>query len=100
MSEFADVLIRCPIPGNEHLEAERLEDFLQTEIGQRVLGASLENIKILREAGMGEEQALTIALGAAAVRDEDGKLMRRSAEEGGVIHAPELEATASKKKLR
>lgn len=100
MNEFGDVLIRCPMPGQEHLEAERLDDFMRTEVGQRVLGGALESVKTLLEAGMGEEQALTIALGAAAVRDDEGKLMRRPIERTSESPVREFEAVESKKKLK
>jgi hypothetical protein len=98
MSEYDDILIQCPMPGQEHLPPERLGDFMQTEIGQRVLGSSLENVGVLRSTGMGEEQALTIALGAAAVRDDEGKLMRRVVEEADAVPAGTSEPLESKKK--
>ncbi|MDB5181740.1 MAG: hypothetical protein JWP13_503 [Candidatus Saccharibacteria bacterium] len=69
------------MPGMEDVAPERLDTFMQTEIGQRVLGPSLDNVEVLLEAGMGEEQALTIALGAAAVRDDEGRIMRTPPQE-------------------
>lgn len=100
MSEFGDVLIRCPMPGREHLGAERLGDFIQTEVGQRVLGDVFENVNTLLEAGIDEEKALMIALGAAAVRDDKGKLKRKPIEGSSVASVRELEAAGSKKKLK
>lgn len=94
--DYGDVLVTCPMPGMEDVKPERLGDFMQTEIGKRVLGPSLENVEVLRNAGMGEEQALTIALGAAAVRDDEGQLMRRPAEPELLSQTPQL--LESKKK--
>lgn len=76
------------MPGKESLPPERLGDFLASDVGQRVLGSSMENVDTLVKAGMSEDQALSIALGAAAVREEDGTIMRRSAPQ--VEEAPEL----------
>lgn len=77
-AQYGDILVSCPMPGQEHLQAERLGDFVQTEVGQRVLGPALGNVKILLDTGMGEDQALTIALGPAIVRDDEGQIRRQS----------------------
>lgn len=70
------------MPGHEDLPPERLGDFMQTDVGRKVLGEALGNVDILLDAGMKEEQAITIALGSAAVRDDEGKLMRSPSVEG------------------
>lgn len=103
-AKYGDVLIQCPVPGQEHLPPERLGDFIQTEVGQRVLGESLANVQVLTATGMGEEQALTIALGPAAVRDETGAILRDPKPDPESDHDPVLatqsavESTESKKK--
>lgn len=74
---YSDILVACPMPGQEAVQPERIGDFLQTEIGQRVLGPALANVEILLENGMSEDQALSIALGPALVRDEEGQFMRQ-----------------------
>ena len=75
-AKYGDVLIKCPMPEQANLAPERLGDFIQTEVGKRVLGDSLGNVQVLLDTGMGEEQALTIALGAVLVRDEEGRMLR------------------------
>jgi hypothetical protein len=85
VEKLDDILVRCPMPGKEGLEPERLGDFMQTEVGQRVLGQALENVAVLVESGMDEEQAATIALGPAALHDEDGRLMRAPQPEAAIF---------------
>ena len=92
---YGDILVSCPMPGQEHLAPERLDSFIQTEIGQRVLGQSVENIELLVQGGMKEEQAVSIALGAAVVRDESGNFMRDTAPETALAETHVLD---SKKK--
>lgn len=95
LEQFGNVMVQCPMPGQEHQPAQRLDEFMQTEVGARVLGPSLANVEIMTNAGMETEQAVTIALGAAVVRDEEGTMMR------AFEPAPELvgaDATESKKK--
>lgn len=94
---YGDYLVQCPMPGKEGLQPERLSDFMQTEVGKRVLGQALDNVELLLEAGMDEEKAVTIALGPAAVRDESGKIMKAEPQEE-VATATSAFATESKKK--
>ncbi len=78
---YANVLISCPAPGHENEPAQELGVFAKTEIGAKVLGPSLANVKILLQTGMDEEQALAIALGPAAVVSDEGKLVRAPKED-------------------
>lgn len=95
---YSDILIRCPMPNNSHVEPQRLGDFMRTELGQSILGSSIENIEALKQAGLGEEQALTIALGAAAVRDENGTIMRQSSQDNVEVRSVSGGSQESKKK--
>lgn len=96
-AKYGDILVQCPMPGQEHLPPERLGVFLETEVGQKVLGGALANVGVLLETGMGEDQAITIALGPALVRDEVGDIMRAPVDAQEPV-AQLLETVDSKKK--
>ncbi|HEX5797663.1 MAG TPA: hypothetical protein VFX86_04725 [Candidatus Saccharimonadales bacterium] len=91
-SAYADVMVACPMPGREDEAAQPLGKFIQTEIGQRVLGDSIENVERLRATGMDTEQAVSIALGAAVVKDDAGEIVRAEA-----VEQPRVEEEAKKK---
>jgi hypothetical protein len=86
-SAYADVMVACPMPGHEADPALPLGEFMQTEVGQRVLGAAVENADRLRSMGMEPEEAIGIALGAGALKDGQGSIVRADtfvAEEASV----------------
>ena len=74
--DLADIAVRCPIPGHEDAGEMRLADFYATEVGQQVLGDSIDNIAKMEQAGIAREQAIGMALGAAAVKTETGEIAR------------------------
>ncbi len=97
MEKYGNYLVQCPMPGMQDLPPERLGDFMQTEVGKKVLGQALENVDFLIQAGIDEERAVTIALGPAAVHDEAGKPMKAKIVE--TAHsAADLQTVDSKKK--
>jgi hypothetical protein len=92
--EYADILIKCPVPEHADQLAQPLGEFMQTERGQRVLGESLENAAAMVEGGMDPNTAIRFALGSAAMKDEAGELLRATQEK----QAPQAELAGSKKK--
>lgn len=96
---YADVMVRCPMPGQEHLPAERLGDFIATEVGQKVLGEAFATMAELTDNGIDPDKAATIVLKFAAVKDENGDLLRApKPEEAELATAGHIEAESSKKK--
>lgn len=79
--DFADILVRCPIPGKEDLPAQRFEDFMATEVGQRVGGKALENVVTLQKNGFEADMAFDIALGGAVVKDPESQEIVRARRE-------------------
>ncbi len=76
LDKYADVIVRCPVPGVADGEQLTIGEFANTEQGQQFLAPALENIKILEQSGIEEEKAFIIALGGAAVTNTEGALMR------------------------
>lgn len=76
LEKFGDVMIGCPMPGQEHQKPQRLDEFAQTDRGQKYLGERFSHFVTLEEAGIGVEQAFTITLGDALVRDDAGEVVR------------------------
>lgn len=93
---YGDVLVKCPVPGQEELPAERLDVFLESDLGKMVLGQSVQNIEILKSKGMSENDAVSIALGPAIVRDHEGSFVRDTSENQATLVTAEAEP---KKKL-
>jgi hypothetical protein len=73
--DWANAMVKCPWPGQEHQEERPLGEFMQTEVGERVLAPYLETAKLLvNNAGMDKFDALKQALPGAIVTDEEGNI--------------------------
>jgi hypothetical protein len=78
--DFLSVVVKCPSPKGNEAEGtlgDLLADEMHPEVGLQVLKLVKENIT----EGDNFEKALRGALGTAAVRGDDGRLMRREATE-------------------
>lgn len=86
--QIADILVQCPIDAHRGESPQRLGDFLQTEVGQRVLTPLIENVDELRNIGIEEEKAISMAFAGVAVRDEHGAIARTAPIEKELASAP------------
>ncbi|MGI9027393.1 MAG: hypothetical protein ACR2FM_00925 [Candidatus Saccharimonadales bacterium] len=94
--DYANIVVTCPMPGKEDLPSQTLEQFMQTEVGQRIIGEALKNADTLQDSGIDKETAIAIALGPAAVKDDEGMLVRLPREEDT---SSSIEPETPKKKL-
>jgi len=94
---YMDIMVRCPIDGQQAQEAMMLADFLETEVGQRVGGQALETADLLEKSGLNPEEAVLRAFMGAVVTTPEGKIVRAS-EAAELRQSAELGALESKKK--
>lgn len=133
LEKFGSVMVVCPFGYTEegtraeaHLEEARPEevaseevnakekgmrldefaktDFAQTENGQLHLKNIGEMYRFMRDSGMGRQQAITMVLGGALVRDKQGQIEglnpepAKTAERAGRAEPAETVVADSKKK--
>jgi hypothetical protein len=78
---IADIMVQCPIPGQENQPPQALGEFMQSDVGKRVGEAALATAGILEQTGMSKQEAVLQALGPAVARTESGEIMRAPAGE-------------------
>lgn len=79
--EVADIMVQCPMPEHRGDGPQRMGDFIQTEVGKRVLGPVIENYGQLKDMGIDREKAASMAFAGFAVKDEQGNLVKAVQEE-------------------
>lgn len=96
-AEIADIMVQCPMSEHRGEGPQRIGDFIQTEVGQRVLGPVIENYGELKSMGLNAEKAADMAFAVVAVKDDDGSLVRAAQEEAS--RQPEIADLDFKKKV-
>jgi hypothetical protein len=93
--DLALIRVVCPVPGEDRQES--LGDFMASEHGANKATTILDIAKSVVEKGGTPEEAISAALGFAALRDKDtGKLVRVTINEERATQADQSEP---KKKL-
>lgn len=87
--DLANVAIACPVRGEDRQTS--LGEFMVSDHGAEKAGTVIDLAAQAKEKGANEEEALSQALGFAAIRDKSGGLAR-------VIPAESVPEAESKKK--
>ncbi|MDB5164572.1 MAG: hypothetical protein JWL89_198 [Candidatus Saccharibacteria bacterium] len=91
--DYADILVACPMPGQEDQAPITLGEFAETERGQKYAAGIIETSELYEKAaGLSKEAAMRKALGGAAVTNESGELMRKPQEEQAISQPQTPEA--------